>query len=290
MVPSKWFTPGPRSRGSVLWVVIHTTEGQGYPDHPATAAQVASYNQSRPDKVSAHFFVDDTEAVQGVKLTDIAYAAPGCNAQGIQIEMCGFARWTPDQWAHHPGLLERTAQVVADMHSQFGIPLRFVDATGLKTGNPGVTEHVEATNAFHGSTHTDPGPAFPMAAMLDRAAQIGGSPSPVQIPTGPPPANPTSTTEDSMLDFDLDAPPDARGRRQTYEAVTNDNGAEWWLYAWNGARLVKPEVTGEINDGTHFEAKRIALPAGARPGGVRVTAKTVMVGGPRGATYAFDRP
>ena len=50
-----------------------------------------------------------------------------------------------------------------------GIPLQFVDADGLVAKKRGVTTHACVTQAFHRSTHTDPGAAFPLDTYLARA-------------------------------------------------------------------------------------------------------------------------
>jgi N-acetyl-anhydromuramyl-L-alanine amidase AmpD len=41
----------------------------------------------------------------------------------------------------------------------------------LKTGQKGIIGHVQATNVFKKSTHTDPGAGFPWDHFLDRVKQ-----------------------------------------------------------------------------------------------------------------------
>jgi N-acetylmuramoyl-L-alanine amidase CwlA len=50
-------------------VVIHAT------DNTASAVAEASYARTRPDKTSAHFYVDDGQVIQALDTTHIAY---GC--------------------------------------------------------------------------------------------------------------------------------------------------------------------------------------------------------------------
>lgn len=169
-IPSRWFT---RTDGrSIDLVVLHTVEGD--PDRPGgddTAAEnVARYCQTRPEKVSAHWFVDDDSIVRGVRDQDVAYAAPGANHNGIQIEMCGYARWTRDQWlGEHMGTLCNTARLIAHYYRRANVPIIYVDEHGLGRGHRGVTTHHDVTQAFRRSTHTDPGPGFPVHDVIQLA-------------------------------------------------------------------------------------------------------------------------
>jgi len=160
---SRWYQPGPRGVAIDL-VVLHTTEG-GH-----NAQDVADFCQNRSDKVSAHFFVDNNSIVQGVKVADIAYAAPGANRNGIQIEQVGFAAYTEADWlGPHLGTLCNTARLLAHCFRRYQIPITPVDPQGLAAGHRGVTTHKWVNDAFHDSTHTDPGPGYP----LDKVIQLG---------------------------------------------------------------------------------------------------------------------
>jgi hypothetical protein len=62
-------------------------------------------------------------------------------------------------------MLRRAAYKTALHCKRFKIPVRFVDAAGLKAGKRGITTHVECSKAFGGS-HWDPGPGWPKALFM----------------------------------------------------------------------------------------------------------------------------
>jgi N-acetyl-anhydromuramyl-L-alanine amidase AmpD len=117
---------------------------------------------------SAHFVVSDRETIQQVRLRDTAWAAPGANELGIQIEMVGRANQTAEQWAdaYSTAMLERVAVLVAALCAELGIPARMVDADGLRRGDLGITTHAAVTRAWRRSTHVDPGPSWPGDAFI----------------------------------------------------------------------------------------------------------------------------
>lgn len=152
------------------WIVIHAME---YPEKPNSAEWCARYFaglEGRAPRASAHACVDSDTIVQCVAWEQIAWHAPGANALGIGIEHAGFARQTAGDWsdAYSRMMLELSAWLVAQLCAKFRIPIAFVDSRGLIDGKPGITTHREATLAFKKSTHTDPGPGFPMSDYLAR--------------------------------------------------------------------------------------------------------------------------
>jgi N-acetyl-anhydromuramyl-L-alanine amidase AmpD len=143
-------------------VVIHTMEAFEKPD---TAENVATWlaGTSAP-KASVHYCVDADSIVQCVKDGDVAWHAPGANSNGIGIEHAGYARQSAEDWAdsYSEATLVRSAALTAKLCSVYGIPVQAVDADGLVRGESGITTHRAVSTAFKKSTHTDPGPHFPM--------------------------------------------------------------------------------------------------------------------------------
>jgi N-acetyl-anhydromuramyl-L-alanine amidase AmpD len=117
-------------------------------------------------KRSAHYVVDASEIVQCVRDSDTAYAAPGANDDGLQVEICGWARWTAAEW-QASGVLPRVAGLVRQLCAAHGLPRVRVDVAGLLTGARGVTTHADVATAFSLSTHHDPGAGFPLALVLN---------------------------------------------------------------------------------------------------------------------------
>lgn len=175
-VAAKWFTP--TSKRAIDLIVLHTMEA---PEKGTTAEAVANYFARGTVRASAHFNVDNDSVVQSVKLMDVAWAAPGANHNGIQIEHAGYARQTAAEWAdsYSERMLQVSAALCADLCKMFGLPHAFVDEDGLRRGLRGFTTHYEVSKAFKKSTHWDPGPNFPMGRYLDLVKAAAG---PASIP------------------------------------------------------------------------------------------------------------
>lgn len=158
----------------VRLIVLHTAE---VPETATSAEAVASYFRNPigprgPVTASAHFCVDNNSVVQCVAEVDTAFAAPGANHDGIQIEMSGRAAQTAAEWddAYSRELLERTAALVAELCERHDVPAVYVDEAGLLSGERGITTHAAVSKAWKKSTHTDPGKSFPMGKFLEAVA------------------------------------------------------------------------------------------------------------------------
>lgn len=164
-------------RTTVDLVVVHDME---HPEVPGTARAVCEwFAGATAPQASAHHNVDDREIWGSVHEHDVAWQAPGANRNGIGIEHAGYARQTADQWqdAYSASMLALSAKLVADICERWNIPAEFVDAAGLVAGRRGITTHAAVTQAFHKSTHTDPGPNFPISYYLERVrAELGHAP------------------------------------------------------------------------------------------------------------------
>ena len=148
------------TRAKVDWVVLHSTEN---PIKPGTARNVALwFAGAQAPQASAHYIVGPDAIVQCVRETAVAWAAPGANATGIQIELVGQAHktdWLRDGTGVTDGLqvLRRAAPLVRAICERWMIPLERVDAAGLLAGARGITTHASVGAAFKKSTHVDPG-------------------------------------------------------------------------------------------------------------------------------------
>jgi hypothetical protein len=144
-------------RPATTCVVIHAT------DNTASASAEASYARTRPDKTSAHFYVDDRQVIQALDTSHIAY---GClyhgNRISIQFELCGLSNHVSD------AVMRKAAATVARVCRDNGIPVRKVGASDVRNGVKGICGHGDITAAFpeDNGDHTDPGGAFPWATFI----------------------------------------------------------------------------------------------------------------------------
>lgn len=174
-IQARNFTP--TSGRQIDLVVLHTMEA---PETAGRARQVAEWFAG-PDapRASAHYCVDNAETIGCVHDRDVAWGAPHANHNGLHIEHSGYARQTTVDWddVYSRAVLTRSALLTAALCAAYHIPVEFVTAVGLRSGDRGITTHAEVTLAFGGGDHWDPGPGFPTGQYLTRVRS--GRPDPI---------------------------------------------------------------------------------------------------------------
>lgn len=161
----------PSAPRSIKWIVLHSTENS---DRKGVAENVARWwageTADEPPEVSAHYVVDADEVVQCVREEDVAWAAKGANAAGIQVELAGKAAQAAAEWDDDFSrrVLNRAAALVADICARRKIPVRLLGSSGLLMGLDGITTHHAVNEAFKRGDHYDPGPNFPLNAFIEQ--------------------------------------------------------------------------------------------------------------------------
>jgi N-acetyl-anhydromuramyl-L-alanine amidase AmpD len=175
-VAARNFTRG-REGSEISLVVIHTMEA---PEKVGTARAVANWfaGPTAP-QASAHYCVDANEVIQCVREEDVAWAAPGANRTGIHLEHAGFANQKLADWndKYSESTLRRSAALVAAICARYRITIRKLSPADLIAGARGLCGHVDVTNAFHKSDHTDPGPNFPWDDYIELVRAAGEEPA-----------------------------------------------------------------------------------------------------------------
>lgn len=175
MTAAAFYTKGTPDRRSYQWIVLHTMESQ---EKPTTAETVSEWfcDPKRSPKASAHFCVDSNSAVRIVDDKDVAWAAPGANANGLHIEMAGVAAQTRAQWLDPYSLkvLDRAAQIAADWCNKYGIPARALKPKQVRARKlRGICGHWDVTRAFPDKgSHTDPGRNFPWNVFIPKVQAL----------------------------------------------------------------------------------------------------------------------
>lgn len=168
-IEARWFTEATGRR--IDFIVIHDME---MAEQVTTAEECAHMfaNLGSDRKASCHFMVDCNSIVQGVREKDIAYHAPP-NTHSIGIEHAGFARQTKEQWLDDYGLpmLRLSAALMAELLQKYDLPCEFLSPDELRAGKRGFTTHANITKAWGQTTHTDPGPDFPLGWYTDRVRE-----------------------------------------------------------------------------------------------------------------------
>jgi len=160
---------GPRSTANLVGICLHTTESAP----GATADDVTSY-QVRSETGSYNVMVDDHTTILQNTDSWVTWST-GNKGNYILLHLCfvGRAAWSRAEWMSHMPMLQRGAKVAAHWCRTYGWPARWVDVWHL----PGITTH-DATRAWGGTDHTDPGPNFPHDVFCQMVQNIldGNSP------------------------------------------------------------------------------------------------------------------
>lgn len=164
LVQARWYT-APANPRAVRVIVIHDME---YPEKSTAAEEIAHYFATTDTKASAHICVDSDSIVQCVRDSHIAFAAPGCNADGIQIELAGYGRQSREEWLDEYGkkLLENAARAAGQYCAKYTIPPLRLTNTELRSGGRGLVGHHQVSEVYQKSDHTDPGPNFPWDVFI----------------------------------------------------------------------------------------------------------------------------
>lgn len=167
VVPARWFIPVKGKKRTVRVVVIHDMEAD---ESKKTAENVAHYFATTDTKASAHICVDNDSTIQCVMDNNVAWAAPGANNDGIQIELAGYGKQTKDEWMddYSKALLERAADATAQYCLKYGIPVVHLTNEELEAGKKGIVGHVQVSQVYKKSNHTDPGPNFPWLYFISQ--------------------------------------------------------------------------------------------------------------------------
>lgn len=152
-------------------IVVHDMEA---PEANNTAENVAKYFQHPDYPSSAHICVDNNSIVQSVRDSHIAYAAPGCNHDGIQIELAGFGSQTRNQWldVYSVGVLAMGADATSQYCLKYSIPAVHLTNAQLKAGKKGIVGHYQVSEVYKKSDHSDPGIAFPWDIFVSMVQQF----------------------------------------------------------------------------------------------------------------------
>lgn len=160
------FIGPPRSYGSTSYdkryIIIHNTAND------ATALQEAAYAQRRTDGTSSHYYADNVDLIQSLNTKYGAnhVASTTGNRHGISYEITG-TNGKSRQWWMDNVAWAKVAQSMALDCQDWDIPVRLLTIAQMRDGkSKGFVTHDMARQAWGGTTHTDPGPNFPLEHLL----------------------------------------------------------------------------------------------------------------------------
>lgn len=175
-----------RAGGRVDIIGVHTMEVK---ELPQTAENVANNFKNLAIKASAHWCVDNNSRVRSVNDGDTAWTLPGANSRSLNLELAGYAKQTPEDWAdaYSIDMLEIAALCAAEWVIKYGIPIRRLTDEQIRNKEKGFAGHVDVNRVYKESTHWDPGPAFPWDYFLQRVQVQVGTLGGITVPAPPKP-------------------------------------------------------------------------------------------------------
>jgi hypothetical protein len=160
---AKGFTKG-RGKSPVRLIAVHTAEGS------TTVESLGNYFAGTTAGSSHAGIGQGGQYAEFVSYANTAWTDPPVNSVADTVEICGFAKWTRDEWLAKKDMIETIAHWIAWRCSVRGIPVRHItDASGS-----GVVGHRDINSTYHKSSHTDPGPNFPWDVVIARAQALSG--------------------------------------------------------------------------------------------------------------------
>lgn len=153
----------------VRLIVVHVNVGSETANGAVSLARFTQQQQG-----AYHEIVDNDQVVVTAQDNEVVAGAAGANSDGWHICLVGMPDQSAEQWAddYSQHELDIAAERVALACKRFGIPARFIDADAVKRGDAGICGHKQISDAYHKSTHWDPGPAFPWTAFLERVQRV----------------------------------------------------------------------------------------------------------------------
>jgi len=163
-------------RAAIDLIVIHVGElAEDLVGEDTNAEALMNYCATTTRQVSWGYSVDSDSITQSVKDEDTAWHAGGggVNDRSIGIETSGYTAQTSAEWhdVYSQKMLALVAKLVAELCRRHGVPVRKLDVAQLKAGERGICGHVDIRDAFHQTTHSDPGRGWPWSEFVDMVKQ-----------------------------------------------------------------------------------------------------------------------
>lgn len=155
----------------VRFLALHDTEGA------RDVGSLGAYFQ-RIDNASYHGAVDDKKYEAYVDYSFAAWHILNANQESDGLALCGFAKWSRDEWLAHPRMLDLAAAWLAERANSRRLPLKHLndqeirDCMANRNHPGGIVMHRDYTRATGDGTHTDLGGNFPIDDVIAKARRL----------------------------------------------------------------------------------------------------------------------
>lgn len=166
------------SRGGarVIWVVLHTAEG-------ARRRQDLYNFFNANQNSSSHVGIDGSGFDDWLGRDRSAWTLLNGNPISVNAELCGFARWTREQWlstgtvdgvVNPRGMVRAAAQWAKRECEALGIPKVYVGTAGVRNRTSGILIHWDYSKGTGDGDHWDTGAGFPFDVFFEDMGAAGG--------------------------------------------------------------------------------------------------------------------
>lgn len=174
----------PRYGANIIWVTLHTAEGA------RTVDSLYGFFD-RNQNASSHAGADGYQ-LSGDWVPDerAAWTLLNGNPRSLNLEMCGFARWTRPQWLSEGWvdgvwnprqMIRHAATWTRRKCDKYGIPRRLLTPAEVGQGYSGIIDHARYTFGTGDGDHTDVGGNLPWDVFFaDLNSDIQPQPQPLE--------------------------------------------------------------------------------------------------------------
>lgn len=166
------------------WVALHTAEG--------SRTKEDLYNFfNRNQNASSHVGIDGRGIADWVPREFYAWTLLNGNPISVNAELCGFAKWTREQWLSegwvdgcwNPRAIVRNAAQWAKRECEaLGIPKRYIGTEGVRRGESGIIIHWDYSKGTGDGDHWDTGYNFPWDVFFSDMSGASEVPAPKPAP------------------------------------------------------------------------------------------------------------
>ncbi len=243
-----------RGGAKTIWAALHSAEGARTVD--------SLYNFFNTNQNASSHAGADGYQLSGPWVPDerAAWTLLNGNPRSLNLELCGFARWTREQWLstgwvdgvwNPRQMIRHAAAWLREKCDRHGIPRRLLTAEQVGRGESGILDHARYTFGTGDGSHTDVGKWFPFDVLF---ADMNSDQ----------PAGPGLPGEDTMFLQILTGPDTNAMLMQSGGLITGLDGdsAAWAVETSNKANgALISGVTGEVaNDVIRKSTEQEAVP------------------------------
>lgn len=155
-----------RDGAKIALLVLHSTESHNRPGNEDLAS-IAAWFDNPASQASSHVVIDgDGHSARLVADDRKAWTCASFNSISLNIEQIGIA--AEGHWPKTER--DECARWLARWSRKYDIPLRRGEVSGSRVVRSGVVTHAQLGAV--GGGHSDPGSAYPVTQVIERAKEI----------------------------------------------------------------------------------------------------------------------